>query len=217
MSKKGNIFLLNNRKKIYNFILENPGFHLREIQRKLNISYSTLRYHLNYLKKSDLLIEKKEKGYIRYFISKKVGNGDKELFKVMRNKILVKILIVFLACEKKKIFFKNDLRNIPDPHGKYGWYDQWNFIIFGHRTTITYYLNKLVETGILEKIRVDKKTGYKLIESEKILDFMIRYNKEIDDKLITTLIEWANNHHIPDTVDETIEKIYEIFPNPYRV
>ena len=217
MNGKNSILLLNNRKKIYNFILENPGFHLREIQRKLDISYSTLRYHLNYLKKRDLLITKKEKGYIRYFISKKVGNVDKEIFKIMRDKKLVKILIVFMACENKKTFFKKDLRSLPDPHGKYGWYDPWNFIVFKHRTTISYYLGKLVEIGFLEKVRVKGKTGYRLMDSEKIFDFFIRYNKEIGDDFITKLVNWTNDRHIPEAIEDISERISEIFPNPYHV
>jgi len=217
MEKKSNILLLNKRKRIYNFILENPGFHLREIQRKLNISYSTLRYHLNYLKKRELILTKEEKGYKRYFISKKVGNGDKEIFKIIRDKNLIKILIVFLSCAGKEIFFKKDLRNLPDPHGKYGWYDPWNFIIFKHRTTIAYYLEKLVEVEILEKVKIRKKTGYKITDSEKIIDFLIRYNKEIDDEFITQLINWSNDYHIPSTIDDIIDNIYDIFPNPYHV
>jgi len=215
--EKEKLIFLNKRKIIYNFILENPGFHLREIQRKINMPYTTLRYHINFLKKRDLIIIKKEKGHYRYFVSYKIGNGDKEIFKIIRDKQLIKILIVFISCENKQILFKEDLQKLPDPISKLGWYDTWNFIIFKHRTTIVYYLKKLVDVGILETFKVGKKTGYKLRDFNKILDFLIRYNKEIDDKYINDLLTWSDNEDIPDRIDDTLEKIYDIFPHPYHV
>lgn len=42
---------LETRRKIYNLILNYPGLHEREIARKLNLSLSTLDYHLHYLEK----------------------------------------------------------------------------------------------------------------------------------------------------------------------
>ena len=70
---------LETRQKIHNYILKNPGLCLNELSRKLNISKSTLNYHLNYLKKLGVIIGKSNGRYIRFYIASKVGNGDKKL------------------------------------------------------------------------------------------------------------------------------------------
>ena len=43
--------ILTPRDKIYSIIVQNPGLHFREIQRRTNIATGALQYHLEYLKK----------------------------------------------------------------------------------------------------------------------------------------------------------------------
>ena len=52
---KEEILKLESRKLIYNYILEHPGLHFRELSRELKIPKSTLEYHLSYLKKLELI------------------------------------------------------------------------------------------------------------------------------------------------------------------
>ena len=47
--KRNVILELEKRRKIYNYILTNPGLHFNEIVRGLQIPKTTLEYHLNYL------------------------------------------------------------------------------------------------------------------------------------------------------------------------
>jgi predicted transcriptional regulator len=42
------------RRRIYRFVNRNPGLHLRELQRQLNIPLSSLDYHLDYLVRKGL-------------------------------------------------------------------------------------------------------------------------------------------------------------------
>jgi len=51
MISNKNILEHDIRQKIYRFILENSGLHLREISRRMAIPKSTLRHHLKYLNK----------------------------------------------------------------------------------------------------------------------------------------------------------------------
>ena len=69
------ILELELRNKIFIFIQEYPGSHLREIERITKIPYSTLKYHLNYLNKHNLIIEKQEKGNNKYY-SKTIKSED---------------------------------------------------------------------------------------------------------------------------------------------
>jgi len=84
---------LETRRKIYKFIEKNPGLHLREISRCTNIAKSTLTYHINHLKKIELLTETNNGQYKLYYISEKVGREEKELIKILRNKVFRRIYL----------------------------------------------------------------------------------------------------------------------------
>ena len=81
------------RRDIYQFISKNPGFHFRKIQRDLNIPKSTLEYHLRYLKKHNLLIEQSEKHYVRFYIAKTVGERQKKIINILREKVPRNIIL----------------------------------------------------------------------------------------------------------------------------
>lgn len=97
MISKENFLELENRKKIYNYILKNPGIHLQEVSRKTNISYSTLRHHLDYLKKQGLITTKSNRRYTRYYVTQKVGKKDKEIISLVREEIPRKIILLLLC------------------------------------------------------------------------------------------------------------------------
>jgi len=95
------ILNLEKRRDIHNTILKNPGIHLREIVRKTNIPKSTLKYHLTYLRKHNLIIKKEDRGCNRYFVSNTVGNFEKKLIKYLRQPVTRKILsigMIFMLC-----------------------------------------------------------------------------------------------------------------------
>lgn len=75
------ILNLEKRRIIHNIILKNPGIHLREIVRKSKIPKSTLKYHIIYLEKQNLIIKKVDRGCSRYFVSNAVGNYEKKILK----------------------------------------------------------------------------------------------------------------------------------------
>jgi predicted transcriptional regulator len=106
MLSEKNILKLEKRKKIYDFIDKNPGLNIREISRKLNIPLTSLIYHLNYLKKLNLIIERQEGKYKKIFISYKIGADDKKILGLLRNKNSSKILLylfLYLSCSQIEI------------------------------------------------------------------------------------------------------------------
>ena len=74
---KNGILELETRRRIYNFILKNPGLHLREISRRSNIPKTTLIYHLNFLEKQGLIKTEANSRFTRYYTTNKVGKKDK--------------------------------------------------------------------------------------------------------------------------------------------
>ena len=126
-----NILKIETRKKIYNIISKNPGLHLQEIQRRSKIPITTIRYHLHFLKKNNLISEKDENHYKRYHAVNKIGCKDKQIISLLRNKSIRAILyIIFLEVTSTRSSISNWLDLPP--------------------TTIGYYLKKLEELDIIE-------------------------------------------------------------------
>ncbi|ADC68947.1 transcriptional regulator, ArsR family [Methanocaldococcus sp. FS406-22] len=61
------VLLNDTRREIYNYILDNPGCHLRELSKNLNKSVSTLTWHLRILEKANLVKSKKLGNKLIYY------------------------------------------------------------------------------------------------------------------------------------------------------
>ena len=84
------------RREIYNFILEYPGVHLRELFRRLSYSDGAIKYHLSFLKKQHLVIEKHEMGYNRFYASNSLARDEVKILNVIRQKTLHHYTLVLI-------------------------------------------------------------------------------------------------------------------------
>ena len=73
---------LKSRRFIYNCIQKHPCLHVRELERVTNIPFTTLRYHLRYLQKKELVNVKKEGGFKRYYVTQSISLQEKKLFSI---------------------------------------------------------------------------------------------------------------------------------------
>ena len=216
------------RKEIYNFILEYPGLHLRELFRRLNHSGGAIKYHLNFLKKQHLIIEKHEMGYNRFYASNDVGMGEVKILNVLRQKNLRHILLYLLSCTgASQIELSRELNKDPK--------------------TIAFHLKKLKEYDIIEVAPVENgmvRTRYKKsklfgrnpVASEviyRLRDPYLAYNvflmykgKLFDENTTSDLIELfeffftKKRHKIitssKTSMDNIEELLYDILPHPYH-
>ncbi|MCK4365914.1 MAG: winged helix-turn-helix transcriptional regulator [Thermoplasmatales archaeon] len=235
MISKENILKLETRREIYNIILENPGLHLREILRRTDLSYGVLSYHLNYLKKQDLIVTKINPRYTRYYVSQKVGDKDKEILNILREETPCKIILLLLIpgpgdiyqsrdIEMKafsdlathlysKIYSKRELVELT----RY-WKGQYGnlFHLRKHRTTIGFHLDKLLEIGLIEKVKIGKEMKYRLKDENMIWRFLIRYKNALSNNSINRSLIWAEDG-VDNIVDPLMEIVYDILPHPYHV
>lgn len=163
------------RKKIFTLVSKNAGSHLRELERKSKIPYSTLKYHLNFLSKHDLIIEKKSRGKIKYY-PKKIESEDMEIIGILRQKNFRKILLYLLI---------NDNCTFGDIE---------QFIKLSP-STVSWYLKKLINVKAINKINLGKKFVYVLVyDKKKIMKVLITYRESFVDSLIDKTIEmWELN------------------------
>jgi len=218
MMTKSNILELEIRDKIYNFLQDYPGLHVREISRKLDIPFSTLKYHLNYLEKNELIISEVDDKYNRYFISQTIGNKEKKILNFLRKRATLHIVIWFIIavqCSQK---------------------DMGRFL-GKHPATISFHLRKMKNAGIIEEVTISNGVISKeelprtierpKVSSEKIYvlkDHWMIYNllKKYKDKLqdneivsgIIDYVEFYISEGIPKQIqnrEDTISSVDNIF------
>jgi len=185
------ILELETRRQIYNIILKYPGLHLRELSRKINISFSSLRYHLNYLEKYGYVVTKTDKRFKRFFASKKVSIRDKIWLNILRQEVPRKIVLLLITAGPADLYGKYTKEEQKNPelrtlvHSKKDLTDltkYWNkkyadkFRLDKKRVTIDFHLKKLLDADIVEKIKVGKQYKYKIKEEFGIWLFLVGFS-----------------------------------------
>src|SRR5438128_8631506 len=64
------------RKDLYDFVRKNPGFHLRELSRALNLSITLADYHLRFLEKHELITSAMDGEYKRFYPRSTRGQAE---------------------------------------------------------------------------------------------------------------------------------------------
>lgn len=225
--KKTDLLNLETRRKIFNYIEDNPGLHLRKIARELGINYHNLRYHLRYLERKEVIIIKESNSYARVY-SNNIGAKDKDLLNIIRERIpsyITLFLFMYGTASQKDLSENLDL----------------------HPTTVEYHLKKLLNKKIIEPATGNGKYTYVNFNKSKLVNKSPKINEklyrlidpaEIDkifitnkqslffDKIfktgLTILSETVNKCGIPkkikrmdEYIDSTINLVFDIFPVPF--
>ena len=195
--QKVTVFNLKNRKKIYDFIFEYPGLHLRKIIKELKLSEGTVRYHIKYLIDHDLILKFKKNGYTRFYVTNENNMRDKKIISYLRNDNTRLIILFYCFCvcgSLKKIcrFLDKDKKEI------------------------SIYIKKLLEDDIIEVAPVNgyevstsfkkcKKKIYNVSKCEKI------YRLKNPYELYDILISLKNKYFDDGTTDELLDLLNWIY------
>ena len=150
------ILQLNIRRKIYTLLQKNPGLHARKIAKLLTLQGQLIDYHLLYMEKYGVISSVKEEGYRRYYIAGKLGMKERQHIAILRRETPLKIVLFLLK----------------NPHARY---DQLLEHLQISKSTLSYHLQKLLKTGIIEITRIESKKGYIIKEEETIIKLLIQY------------------------------------------
>jgi len=216
MQMKSKILDFKIKKDIYDFISGNPGLHLRELSRLLDISYTNLRHHLRSLDRAGLLSIKDEEGFQRYFAKVEISRKEKEILSVLRHQVPLRIVILLLLCDDFGPINKAMLRKMPDTHRwKKKDYDMYR--VFKSRSTLNYHLQRLIDFDIIERIYIDGKANYRIKDFGFVLNLLTKYFVTLDDEVLTDCINFINDIGLNRRIDPFLDIVVEVFPNPYFV
>jgi len=172
---KDEILENENRRKIYRLIEANPGTHLRELQRVLDMPLTTLEYHLSYMSRRRILFAEADSHYKRYY-ARPLDQEDKKVLSALRQKRLREIVFLVLTNEKAKYQFLADYFKLP-------------------LSTLSFYLKYLVEKGILAKEKIGYETIYTVKDEDRVVKVLTAYKASFLDKLVDkTMNTWLETY-----------------------
>jgi signal transduction histidine kinase/DNA-binding NarL/FixJ family response regulator len=90
---------VENREAILSYISDNPGSHMRRIARDLDISLSTVRYHLVYLEKKGEVACQKQNNLKVYFLPGKLKPHEKKLIPILQQKHYRDIILALIETQ----------------------------------------------------------------------------------------------------------------------
>lgn len=160
---------VESRRRVYDFIRSNPGSHMREIQRRLDMTLGNLEYHLRYLERHEM-VSVREGGYKRYYVKHGVGAEDQELLALLRQTIPRRIAIVLLL---------NPGSSHQDIH------EQFDVAA----STLSYHLSKLVDGGVVEKERKGRYNVYSVQDPDEIAQALITYQDSFLDDAVDGFVD----------------------------
>ena len=213
-----NLLNLHTRQRIYQFISDAPGLHLREISRRTDISFSTLRYHLNYLCKNGLIEIGTEGRFNRYYKANNIGSEEKKLLNILRQAPIRKIILLMCLhtsptlseiCHELQIVYKMPKDRVEVKYWK-------------NPSSVYVHLQKLIELDIVERFEIGNEIRYVIKDMNKIYRLMISHKETFADDYLERVINWIENKYlkkgiVEKEVDFLLNKVLDIFPHPYHV
>ncbi len=228
MISREKILEFETRRNIYRLILEKPGYHERKISRELDIPRSTLKYHLNFFEKRELLVIEKTNRYNSYFIRGKIGRKDKKIISLFQKETYRSIVMFMLFRVNTTV-------------------SEISKEIERHPNTINSHVKKLKDMNIIEPVPIEgneikkisspviieysPKTNENLIrlsDPDRIYSLALTYKGQLKEKFILDIISEALDYYskygFPEKkrrvslseIDYILEKFYEVFPIPWR-
>lgn len=167
------IMSLSPRDRILSTIASNPGLHFREIQRRVGIATGALQYHLDYLKKKNMVREQKEGKFSRFYLIDADANAQEVnpmLMNLLRQDSVRKI-IIFLLKRRKATLKAISLE-----------------VGLGMSTT-SFHLSKLTSAGVVKEAHTQGKVYFSIINKDPIIHVLVSYKESFLDSLVDNFVE----------------------------
>lgn len=157
------------RDKIFSTIVKNPGLHFREIQRRTEQATGALQYHIDYLKKKNLIREEKEGKFSRYYSVEEKTTNTKLMNLLRQDQVRV---IVLLLIDRRRANL-----NVISQTCKMS------------SSTALFHLKKLIKEGIVKEEKIKENIFYLIPEKEPLMELLIIHNKSFFDELVERFVD----------------------------
>jgi predicted transcriptional regulator len=160
-----------NKDRIYQYIANNPGSHLRKISKDLDLAMGDTQHHLKTLEKTDLIKSRRIGVFRRYYTVSIYGERLESLLAILRQEV-PRDIIVFL---------------IENPGASQA-------VIARHKgfsaPTINWHMSRLIEIGLISSHKEGKFLSYRIEGDIKDITSILRmYYPSIWTKLSNRLAD----------------------------
>ena len=154
---------IDTRRRIFELIQANPGLHMRELARRAGLQLSLVEYHVNYLSDNEMVYAIREDRYTRFYVDEgfvqdvggaQISGEQKRMLALLRQELPLAIVVILLEASKAT---HKELAEALEVAG----------------STLSYPLGKLVDTGVVIKVKSGEKKGYRLKDRKEVLKVLI--------------------------------------------
>jgi len=177
-----------NRDRIYQYIINNPGCHLRKIGKDLDLAMGHTQYHLKTLEKADLIKSRRIGVFRRYYTVSIYGERLESLLAILRQEV-PRDIIIFLI--------ENPGTTQADIAKHKGF----------SAPTINWHMSRLIEEGLVRSRKQGKFVNYYVEGDIKDITTILRkYYPSIWTKLSNRLADLFWTYPLHPKWKATIEK-----------
>jgi predicted transcriptional regulator len=188
MVMKENMVLFDNRTRIYEYIKNTPGSHLRKISKELEIALGDTQYHLNTLQKSGS-IKSKRMGIYKVYFSVSILEGRDESILATFQQETPREIILFLV--EKPGATQGEIA------------DRMSY----SPSTINWHMSNLIEIGLVSSQKDKQAVRYYIKGSVKdIIGLLKLYHPKIWNKLSSRLADLFLDLSIVSSKDMEFEQ-----------
>lgn len=159
---------LETRRRIFAYVVDQPGSYLREMQRDLGMAMGALEYHLGQLEKAGLLTVLHEEH--KRFFPARMDVADKRHLALLRQDVPRRIVLQLLA----------------EPTMAHG---RLRDAVGVLPSTMSYYLSKMTDAGIATRAKDGRQNLYALSDPQRAYALLVRYRPTFVDRLLDGFLE----------------------------
>lgn len=163
--------------RIYRYILDHPGIHLREMHRSLGISLGTLRYHTSRLEARGIVSSFRERYYRRFFALRHVDVRIKKYLGPLRQASPRRIVLTLLSKGELRYRDLRDSVHIPS-------------------STLSLYLDVLVNAGLVVKRTEGGVRSYRVPDPEGVRQALSLMRISPIDELVDRALDIYEESHL---------------------
>jgi predicted transcriptional regulator len=167
---------LDARRRIYEFVRDHPGAHVREVMAGLGMPQGQVTYHLQTLEDSGLVASLKETYHKRYFLPGAVPRAQRELATILRARAPRHILLALLD----------------DPGMAHTALAQKVGV---RPSTLTYHMKRLEQRGLVDRAVEGNQVRYRVREPAAIAAALATFQQGLLDGAVDRfLAAWDEMH-----------------------
>jgi predicted transcriptional regulator len=161
MNRMDDALSLENRRRIFHYIRDNPGTHVREMERGLDMQPGLLSYHLDYLEKRQLIRSEDDGHRKMFFPIEGFIMQDRKMVGVLRQESPRRILIHLL------IYGPTSFQDLQSSLGV-------------AKSTLSYHLGRMVGRGIILSSKREREMIYHIEDPPHVADLLIAIRESLE-------------------------------------